>query len=72
MSQGKAFEKIRAVLVLLVKQEPLDHKHHDHPLGNNWKGCRELHIEPDWLLIYKIENQALWLLRTGSHSELFG
>ncbi len=72
MSQGKAFEKIRAALVALINQEPLNQKYRDHPLGNNWKGCRELHIEPDWLLIYKIEDKNLWLLRTGSHSELFG
>jgi len=72
MSQGKACEKIRAVLVALVNQQPLDQKYRDHSLGSNWKGCRELHIEPDWLLIYKIEDKTLYLLRTGSHSELFG
>jgi len=72
MSQGKAFEKIKAVLMALVNQEPLSPKYRDHPLDGNWKGCRELHIEPDWLLIYKIKDEILSLLRTGSHSELFG
>jgi mRNA interferase YafQ len=72
MSQGKTFEKIRAVLKALVNQQPLDPKYRDHPLDGNWKGCRELHIQPDWLLIYKIADETLYLLRTGSHSELFG
>jgi mRNA interferase YafQ len=57
----------------LCKQEQLDPKYHDHPLRGNYKGCRECHIDPDWLLIYRIDNDALILtaVRTGSHSDLF-
>ena len=66
------FEK---VLVLLQTGTPLPEKYHDHPLqpSKDYKNCRELHIEPDWLLIYKYENEdlILYLVRTGSHSDLF-
>ena len=44
----------------------------DHQLSGNYKHYRECHIEPDWLLMYKIENYELQLARVGSHSELFG
>lgn len=43
----------------------------DHPLTGNWKPRRDLHIEPDWLLIYKIDNDTVHFGRTGSHSDLF-
>lgn len=56
----------------LVKDEPLDRKHQDHALTGDWNGCRELHIRPDWLLIYRLRPGVLELFRTGSHSELFG
>ena len=53
--------------------ETLPIENRDHPLSNNWKGYRECHITPDWLLIYKHENDklVLTLARTGSHSDLF-
>lgn len=48
------------------------HPHfHDHALKGKWIDCRELHIAPDWLLIYHIEDDTVYLDRTGSHSELF-
>ncbi|NLI76092.1 MAG: type II toxin-antitoxin system YafQ family toxin [Candidatus Riflebacteria bacterium] len=72
IAQGKDFELFRAVLSCLVNEEPLDPKYRDHALSHNWKGYRELHIQPDWLLIYKITGNILILARTGSHSELFG
>ena len=52
----------------------LDEKNKDHALSGNWVGHRECHILPDWLLIYRIENDVLvlTLLRTGTHSDLFG
>ena len=57
----------------LAKGEKLSEKHKDHELTGNWKGFRECHIEPDWILIYTIENNllVLTLSRTGSHSDLF-
>ena len=54
--------------------ENLDEANKDHPLTGNWSGFRECHIMPDWLLIYKIENDILilTLASTGTHSDLFG
>ncbi len=59
--------------IFLVRQQPLPAKHRDHALSGNYRGYRECHIQPDWLLIYKIEPQKLLLtlIRTGSHSDLF-
>lgn len=71
MSQGKPYSKIKAVFVSLVNQEPLNPSLKDHPLQGSWKGHRELHIQTDWLLIYRIEDNTLILNRTGTHSELF-
>lgn len=57
----------------LVSNEKLDSKYRDHSLTGNYADFRECHIEPDWLLIYRIENNelALILFRTGTHSDLF-
>ena len=62
-----------AVIEKLANGEPLDAKYRDHDLTGNYKGCRECHVEPDWLLIYEIINDIVVLLlyRVGSHSELF-
>lgn len=58
----------------LAHGEQLADKNKDHLLTGNWSGYRECHIQPDWLLIYKIENDllVLTLTRTGTHSDLFG
>ena len=55
----------------LASDQPLSTKHHDHLLGGNWKGHRECHLKPDLLLIYKLPDETLNLVRMGSHSELF-
>ena len=69
--RGKDLEKIKAVIDLLVAKEPLHPKHRDHKLGGNWIGHRDCHLEPDWILIYKISEDVLLLERTGTHSDLF-
>ena len=53
--------------------EPLPDKNRDHALTGDWIGHRECHIQPDWLLIYRIEDNVLvlTLTRTGTHSDLF-
>ena len=58
----------------LSNGEQLSEKNKDHALTGNWVGHRECHIQPDWLLIYRVENDllVLTLTRTGSHSDLFG
>ena len=67
--QGKLYE----IINILACAEELDAKYRDHNLIGNYKGYRECHIEPDWLLIYKVMENILILTlsRTGSHSELF-
>lgn len=73
--QGKERESIDVVIEKLQRQEPLPQKNRDHALVGDYKGYRECHITPDWLLIYRIINnnsvELLELTRTGSHSELF-
>ncbi len=72
--QGKDIAKLREVLNVLANQEALPEKMCDHLLTGNYDGHRECHIEPDWLLIYLVDEGELILtaVRTGSHSELLG
>ena len=69
--QRKDAAKLRAVLELLVAGKALPEKCRDHDLGGNWKGYRDCHIEPDWILLYRIEGKELILVRLGSHSDVF-
>ncbi len=69
--RGKSLTKLRVLLALLIQQDPLAARHFDHPLRGIWKGYREAHIEPDWLLIYRVQGVELHLVRTGSHADLF-
>ena len=71
--QNKDIEKLFAVVELLANGEKLDFKYKDHDLSGNYKGTRECHIEPDWLLVYEYQNDVLVLMlyRLGSRSELF-
>jgi mRNA interferase YafQ len=69
--RGKDMSKLRDVLTLLIAAEPLPPRMKDHALTGDWRGWRDLHIEPDWLLLYKIDGNDLILARTGSHAELF-
>jgi len=70
--QGVDLAKLQAVVVTLAAQKPIDEQYRDHALVGNWRGFRECHIRPDWLLIYRVEGEELQLARTGSHAELFG
>ena len=63
--------RLRTLLESLIQQEPLRARYRDHPLRGIWKGYREAHIEPDWLLIYRVVGNELRLVRTGSHADLF-
>jgi len=72
MKQGKDPSELEAVLLLLLAEADLPERLCDHPLHGDYDGYRELHIKPDWLLIYKTEDETLVLVRTGSHAELFG
>ncbi|MFA6408712.1 MAG: type II toxin-antitoxin system YafQ family toxin [Gammaproteobacteria bacterium] len=67
----KDLNKLKIVLEYLGRLEPLPSYYRDHCLKGEFSGCRECHIEPDWLLIYCIERDYLILIRTGSHSDLY-
>jgi mRNA interferase YafQ len=71
LKQGKDESKFEALITKLINNEPLEDKYKDHKLSGQFKNCRECHIEPDWLLIYKTTESEIILIRTGSHSELF-
>lgn len=74
MKRSMKIELLEEVIAILAMGETLPDKHKDHALTGNWVGHRECHILPDWLLIYRIEDEVLvlTLARTGTHSDLFG
>ena len=73
--RGYDLQKLAEVVSLLQRQVPLPEKYHDHELfdSKRFKDARECHIEPDWLLVYQVNNSMLTLklMRTGTHSDLF-
>ncbi|MEO1884241.1 MAG: type II toxin-antitoxin system YafQ family toxin [Methyloprofundus sp.] len=69
--RDKDMGKIKIPMNLLIQEKTLPKVYLDHPLTGNWKGSRDLHIEPDWLLIYTINIVSIRFERTGSHSDLF-
>ncbi len=73
LKQGCNPKKLQNVVEMLAKGEKLPAKYKDHSLIGNWVGHRECHIEPDWLLIYYVNNDVLvlTLTATGTHSDLF-
>ena len=71
LKRNKDINKLKKIINLLVKAEKLPPQSRDHQLKGTLKDCRECHIEPDWLLIYRIEGSELCLVRTGTHADLF-
>ncbi len=71
--QNKNLDKLFEVINTLADGGILDIRYRDHELSGEYKGTRECHIEPDWLLIYEIRGEVLVLMlyRLGTHSELF-
>jgi len=72
--RGYDMSKLATVVTLLANGQTLPAVYSDHALTGNWKGYRECHISPDWLLVYKIidDSLILSLTRTGTHSDIFG
>ena len=72
--QGHNMELLKQVIAMLADGVPLPEQYKDHSLSGNWVRHRECHILPDWLLIYKYDQNTLilTLVRTGSHNNLFG
>jgi mRNA interferase YafQ len=69
--RGKDMEKIKEPMCLLIEGKPLPPQYKDHPLKGNWSSFRDAHIEPDWLLVYKIDGDDVRFERTGRHADLF-
>ena len=71
--QNKGLDELFEVVSILADGGTLDARYRDHDLSSNYKGTRECHIEPDWLLVYEIRDKVLVLMlyRLGTHSELF-
>ncbi|MBN1617826.1 type II toxin-antitoxin system YafQ family toxin [Candidatus Dojkabacteria bacterium] len=69
--RNKDLYKLKTVIELIMTGQQLPQSYRDHQLTGNWKDHRDCHIEPDWLLIYRVDSDTLFLERTGSHSDLF-
>ncbi len=69
--RGKDLQRLKDVVGRLISLEPLPAKYRDHALAGDWVGWRDCHLEPDWLLIYKVSPAEVILGRTGSHADLF-
>jgi mRNA interferase YafQ len=69
--QGKDIDKFESIVDLLQSGQPLPERCRVHPLRGEWQGHWDCHIEPDWLLLYKLHPGKLVLVRTGSHADLF-
>lgn len=72
-SGNKDIEKLKAVIRTLIEERPLDQRYKDHKLKGDYTGHRECHIEPDWLLVYRINQneKTITFIRTGSHADIF-
>ena len=70
--RGKDMGNLRRVIRLLLAGQPLPRELGDHPLKGEWKPSRDLHIEPDWVLIYCVDGEVVRFERTGTHADLFG
>ena len=72
--RGKNMKKLEETIRILSSGEILPERYLDHPLSGNYKGYRECHIEPDWLLVYKIDNNTLkpcWVIGLGWSHAMF-
>lgn len=69
--RGYDLDKIKSVMIKIIEQKPLETKYKLHPLKGNFKNRWDCHIQPDWVLIYKIEGDIVIFERTGTHSDLF-
>ena len=69
--RGKDFAKLKEVIEKLARGEALEERYRDHVLLGEWKGTRDCHLEPDWLLLYEATEEEVILIRTGTHADLF-
>mgnify|MGYP003608232377 FL=1 len=64
-------DRLKAVIDVLETREALDPKWKNHSLSGNYEGTQECHLLPDWLLIYEVNSETIYLIRTGTHTDLF-
>jgi mRNA interferase YafQ len=69
--RGKDIAKLEQLLSILSEGGSLPAQYRDHELSGQWRHYRDCHLEPDWLLVYRIEGEDVYLARTGAHSEIF-
>ena len=71
--RGWDMDKLSEVMLMLMNEQPLLHRHKNHPLRGKHRGKWECHVEPDWLLIYRVDkkNNKITFYNTGTHSDLF-
>lgn len=69
--RNKDMTKLRNIMSLLINKEPIPPEYKDHALKGEWVHHRDSHIEPDWLLIYKVDGDDLYFVRTGTHADIF-
>jgi mRNA interferase YafQ len=71
--RGFAMQKLLATMRAFESEMPLSSQYKEHPLQGNYSGCMECHIEPDWLLVYQIDDEIkeVYFIRTGRHSDIF-
>ena len=71
--RGLNLQLLSDVVNTIASEKSLDAKYRDHALTGGYSGFRECHIEPDWLLVYRVEKEELdlFLFRTGTHADLF-
>ena len=70
--RGRDLSKLKEVLEKIISGQELEVKYRDHALVGPYKGTRECHVEPDWLLICELAQNEVVLIRTGTHADLFG
>ncbi len=70
--RNKDMDKLRELMRFLIEEKSLPPEYKDHPLKGNWAHHRDSHMEPDWILIYKIDGDDLYFVRTGTHADIFG
>jgi mRNA interferase YafQ len=70
--RGKDLSKLKEILDKIISGQELEAQYRDHVLVGQYRGTRECHIEPDWLLIYELAQNEVVLIRTGTHADLFG
>ncbi|HDL7933627.1 TPA: type II toxin-antitoxin system YafQ family toxin [Yersinia enterocolitica] len=71
IKRGKDMTKLKKLITLLVNQDEIPAEYEDHQLQGNWMGYRDAHMEGDWILIYRVDEDDLKLARTGTHQDIF-